>query len=61
MKHLTIALIAVFAAVFAAGPAAAQNLQYGALEQLFGEPVTASATGEPLRASEAPVDMEFVS
>src|SRR6185312_2068694 len=57
MKHLPIALVAVLAAM----PAAAQDLQYGKLEQLFGEPVTASATGEPLRASDAPVDMEIVT
>jgi len=57
MKHLPIAVIALLAAV----PATAQTLQYGALEQLFGEPVTASATGEPLRASEAPVDMQIVT
>jgi len=57
MKHLRIALVATLIAA----PAAAQTLQYGALEQLFGEPVTASATGEPLRASEAPVDMEIVT
>jgi len=57
MRRLPIA----FAALLWAVPAVAQTLQYGQLEQLFGEPVTASATGEPLRASEAPVDMEIVT
>ncbi len=57
MKRLAIAL----PLAFTGAPAAAQSLQYGALEQMFGEPVTASATGEPLRVSEAPVDMEIVT
>jgi len=57
MKWLPIALIPVLAGA----PAAGQSLQYGALEQVFGEPVTASATGEPLHVSEAPVDMEIVT
>lgn len=42
-------------------PAPAQTIDYGALEQLFGEPVTTSATGKPQRASDAPVSMEIIS
>lgn len=41
--------------------AAAQSIDYGSLEQIFGEPVTNSATGKPQRASEAPVAMEIIS
>jgi len=57
MKRLAIALTLPLAGA----PAAAQSVDYGALERMFGEPVTASATGEPLRISEAPVDMEIVT
>lgn len=49
------------AAIVAAAPAAAQSIDYGSFETLFGEPVTASATGTPQRASEAPVSMEIIS
>jgi outer membrane receptor for ferrienterochelin and colicins len=41
--------------------AAAQQVDIGALEQLFGEPVTSSATGKPQRASDAPVNMQIVT
>jgi iron complex outermembrane receptor protein len=39
----------------------AQSMDYGALEQLFGEPVTASATGKPQKASDVPADMVIVT
>jgi outer membrane receptor for ferrienterochelin and colicins len=39
----------------------AQSLDYRAMEQLFGEPVTASATGKPQRQSDAPVNMEIIT
>jgi outer membrane receptor for ferrienterochelin and colicins len=39
----------------------AQTINYGALEQLFNEPVTTSATGSPLRSTDAPVAMEIIS
>ena len=41
--------------------ASAQSIDYGAMEQLFNEPVTTSATGSPQRATEAPVDMTIIS
>jgi outer membrane receptor for ferrienterochelin and colicins len=41
--------------------APAQTVDYGALEKLFAEPVTTSATGSPQRASEVPADMEIVT
>ena len=53
-------VIAVLAAL-AAGPLAAQSLDYGELETLFGEPVTLSATGKPQRASEVPATMEIIT
>jgi len=46
---------------FSAGPALAQSVDYGALEQVFGEPVTTSATGSPQRATDAPVNMQIIS
>ncbi|HEY6868885.1 MAG TPA: TonB-dependent receptor plug domain-containing protein, partial [Novosphingobium sp.] len=39
----------------------AQAMNYGALEDLFGEPVTTTATGTPQRASEAPANMSIVT
>jgi outer membrane receptor for ferrienterochelin and colicins len=39
----------------------AQSLDYQAMEQLFGEPVTSSATGKPQRASDAPVNMNIIT
>lgn len=47
--------------VLAAGGAAAQGIDYGALEALFGEPVTVSATGKPQRISEVPATMEIIT
>lgn len=48
-------------AVCLATPAAAQNLDYSTLEQVFHEPVTISATGKPQRASDAPANMVIVT
>jgi outer membrane receptor for ferrienterochelin and colicins len=52
--------IAVFVASVLASPAAAQTVDYTALEQLFGEPVTTSVTGSPQRASEVAASMEII-
>lgn len=41
--------------------ARAQSVDYGALEQLFGEPVTTSVTGKPQRATDAPANIEIVT
>ncbi|HLG86386.1 MAG TPA: TonB-dependent receptor [Alphaproteobacteria bacterium] len=54
----------IVATALAAGFASAsraQTVDYGALEKLFAEPVTTSATGSPQRASDAPADMEIVT
>lgn len=39
----------------------AQSIDYGALEQLFGEPVTTSVTGSPQRKSDVPATMEIIT
>ena len=36
-------------------------MDYGALEQLFGEPVTTSVTGSPQRISQVPAGMEIIT
>ena len=41
--------------------ASAQSMDYGSLDQLFGEPVTTSATGSPQRTTEVPVNMIIVT
>ena len=57
-KYLLLCAAAPF--MFAA-PATAQSIDYGALQQLFNEPVTTSATGAPQRSTEVPVDMTIIS
>lgn len=44
-----------------AATANAQSIDYSALEQLFGEPVTTSVNGSPQRASEVPATMEIIT
>ena len=41
--------------------ARAQSIDYGASELLFGEPVTASVTGKPQRAADAPANIEIIT
>ncbi|TNE66181.1 MAG: hypothetical protein EP335_04310 [Alphaproteobacteria bacterium] len=43
------------------GTAFAQAVNYGDLQELFGEPVTTSATGKPQRQSEAPASMVIIT
>jgi outer membrane receptor for ferrienterochelin and colicins len=47
--------------LLAASRASAQSIDYGATEQLFGEPVTTSVTGSPQRSSEVPASMEIIT
>ena len=47
--------------VAAAVPALAQTLNYKEFEDLFGEPVTTSATGTPQRRSEVPATMNIIT
>jgi outer membrane receptor for ferrienterochelin and colicins len=42
-------------------PAVAQSVDYEAMEQLFGEPVTTSVTGKPQRATDAPANIEIIT
>ena len=56
-----LALFATGLLALAPLPAAAQSLDYGLLEQLFGEPVTTSATGTPQRATDVPANMDIVT
>jgi iron complex outermembrane receptor protein len=58
--HLALALLAASVAI-GADTAAAQTVDYGALEQLFGEPVTMSVTGKPQRAADAPANIEIIT
>jgi len=54
--------LSAFALLLAASAAAkAQSIDYGSLEQLFGEPVTTSVTGSPQRVSDVPATMEIVT
>jgi outer membrane receptor for ferrienterochelin and colicins len=42
-------------------PLHGQSVDYGALEQLFNEPVTTSVTGSPQRVSDVPATIEIVT
>jgi len=44
-----------------ATPTRGQSIDYGDVEQLFGEPVTTSATGKPQRVSQVPANMEIIT
>jgi len=48
-------------ALCAHGVAQAQSIDYGALERLFQEPVTTSATGSPQRVADVPENMEIIT
>jgi outer membrane receptor for ferrienterochelin and colicins len=48
-------------AVCAHGAAQAQSIDYGALERLFQEPVTTSATGSPQRKADVPANMDIIT
>ena len=53
--------VSAAALTLAAGPAFAQSLDYTSLSDLFGEPVTAGATGAPQRASDVPATMIIIT
>jgi iron complex outermembrane receptor protein len=59
--HALFAAIAAIAVGLSATPATAQTIDYGALQQLFGEPVTTIATGSPQRATNVPANMEIIT
>ncbi|NWH07060.1 MAG: TonB-dependent receptor [Alphaproteobacteria bacterium] len=56
-KHMKKGLLALGFASAAATSAQADTVDYKSLRELFGEPVTLSATGSPMRASEVPGSM----
>ena len=58
LRRLGLGLAAL---AFTAAAAGAQSMDYGSLEELFGGPVTTSATGSPQRASDVPVNMIIVT
>jgi iron complex outermembrane receptor protein len=60
-KTLLAGVSATFILSMAASAAHAQSIDYGAMEQLFNEPVTTSATGSPQRSTEVPVAMDIIS
>ncbi len=51
----------VLAGLLGSSAAIAQSVDYGAAEQMFGEPITTSATGSPQRSTEAPADMQIIT
>lgn len=57
LRAISITVLVVTVAV----PACAQTVDYDAAEQMFGEPVTTSATGKPQRVSDAPTEMDIVT
>lgn len=59
--RLLIRSTVIIVVLLSINPARAQSMDYGSLEQLFGEPVTTSATGSPQRVTEAPVDMTIIT
>jgi outer membrane receptor for ferrienterochelin and colicins len=51
----------ILIAILLSAPLAAQSVDYGALEQMFNEPVTTSVDGSPQRVSDAPATMEIIT
>ena len=60
-NSLYFASTAVLAGLLLAAAAQAQSVDYTELQQMFGEPVTTSATGKPQRASDVPADMIIIT
>ena len=60
MKKL-LATTALVCALGISSNAHAQSLNYGTMQELFGEPVTTSANGSPQRASDVPMNMTIIS
>ncbi|WND02959.1 TonB-dependent receptor [Temperatibacter marinus] len=60
-KMLISSASAVAICIATAAPAAAQDIDYGTLEEMFGQAVTLGATGTPKLASDVPVNMTIIS
>lgn len=54
-------LLAILFPIILSTPLAAQSVDYGALEQLFNEPVTTSVDGSPQRVSDVAATMEIIT
>jgi iron complex outermembrane receptor protein len=54
-------LVAVSWVVLQNAMAHAQSIDYGAMQDMLGEPITASVTGSPQRASEAPANLVIIT
>lgn len=61
MKWLSIITLVAAAGIMPGAPLYAQQVDYTGMEQLFGEPVTTSATGKPQRVSQTPVSMDIIT
>ena len=60
-RYRVVALLLPLGCVTLSDDVWAQSVDYGALEQLFGEPVTTSVTGKPQRATDAHANIEIVT
>ena len=58
---LSFSSVCAMSIVLTAGTAHAQSMDYGSLQELFGEPVTTGATGTPQRASEVATNMTIIT
>ena len=58
---LTTSISALTASLVLSAASGAQSLDYTAMSELFGEPVTAGATGAPQRASDVPATMVIIT
>src|ERR1700688_1481355 len=54
-------LIAAISMIYLSSPLRGQSMDYGALEQLFKDPVTTSVDGSPQRVSDVPATMEIIT
>lgn len=61
MQSLTTSISVLALTVAFSAAASAQSLDYTAMSELFGEPVTAGATGAPQRASDVPATMIIIT
>ena len=61
IRTLLLATTFILMAATPTGSAFAQAMNYGELQEMFGEPVTTSATGSPQRVADAPVNMEIIT
>jgi iron complex outermembrane receptor protein len=61
-KHLLSAGFVACLSLFSfSSTASAQMIDYKSFQELFGEPVTTSATGKPQRLSDVPLNMEIIT